>query len=141
MAYSSAMTTVLIEGRVADVPARGGDELWVPVEALDAATGWTLKPEGFCRGDQCIPIPPGREAEFVRGGDVSIGAFADYLGRPIIHDAAHDAWSIGESAGRRMADRDSLQAPDFTLPDLEGREHSLHDHLGRKIFLVSWASW
>jgi peroxiredoxin len=32
-------------------------------------------------------------------------------------------------------------APDFTLPDLEGRLHSLRDYRGRKVFLCSWASW
>ena len=33
------------------------------------------------------------------------------------------------------------EAPDFTLPDLEGRQHSLSDYRGRKVFLASWASW
>jgi peroxiredoxin len=35
----------------------------------------------------------------------------------------------------------SLEAPDFTLPDLEGRPHALRDYRGKKVFLVSWASW
>ena len=32
-------------------------------------------------------------------------------------------------------------APDFTLPDLEGRLHSLSEHRGKKVLLVTWASW
>ena len=35
----------------------------------------------------------------------------------------------------------SLQAPDFTLPDLDGRMHTLSEHRGRKVLLVTWASW
>ena len=34
-----------------------------------------------------------------------------------------------------------LTAPDFSLPDLEGREHSLSDYRGNKVFLATWASW
>ena len=33
------------------------------------------------------------------------------------------------------------QAPDFTLPDAEGNEHSLSDFQGKYVFLDFWASW
>ena len=32
-------------------------------------------------------------------------------------------------------------APDFTLPDLDGKLHSLSDYRGKKVVLMSWASW
>ena len=32
-------------------------------------------------------------------------------------------------------------APDFTLPDSTGRMHRLSDHRGKKVLLVTWASW
>ncbi|MCC7122956.1 MAG: redoxin domain-containing protein [Gammaproteobacteria bacterium] len=35
----------------------------------------------------------------------------------------------------------SLEAPDFTLPDLDGRLHSLSDYRGKKVFLFSWGSY
>ena len=35
----------------------------------------------------------------------------------------------------------SLQAPDFALPDLAGNMHALSGQRGKKIFLVTWASW
>ncbi len=41
----------------------------------------------------------------------------------------------------RAVNRPSLDAPDFTLPDLDGRSHSLADARGRKVVLIAWASW
>ncbi|MBI3853814.1 MAG: redoxin domain-containing protein [Verrucomicrobia bacterium] len=32
-------------------------------------------------------------------------------------------------------------APDFTLPDLKGKAHSLSDFRGKKVLLITWASW
>ena len=33
------------------------------------------------------------------------------------------------------------QAPDFALPDLDGRDHRLADYRGRKVLLATWSSW
>ena len=33
------------------------------------------------------------------------------------------------------------QAPAFTLPDLDGKPHSLSDYRGKKVLLVAYASW
>jgi peroxiredoxin len=35
----------------------------------------------------------------------------------------------------------SLEAPDFTLPDLDGKTYSLSQFRGKKVLLLSWASW
>jgi peroxiredoxin len=35
----------------------------------------------------------------------------------------------------------SLEAPDFTLPDVSGTPHSLSDYRGKKVLLATWASW
>jgi hypothetical protein len=127
--------------RTAAVPE--GDDLWMAVDELTAVTGWELRREGACRGEQCVPIPRGREAEFVRAKPArfNLAALARWLGQPVVHDAAHGVWVVGEAAGDRSRQRQSLRAPDFTLPDLEGRSHSLSDYRGKKVFLVSWASW
>jgi peroxiredoxin len=50
-------------------------------------------------------------------------------------------WVLAESAADRAAALASLEAPDFTLPDPSGRTHSLSDYRGKKVFLVTWASW
>ena len=120
-----------------------GEELWMRADDLHAATGWEIRPEGACRGDVCVPVPRGREGELLRDrpARVNLAALARLLGQPVVHDDAHRVWSFGESAGARGSALRSLEAPDFTLSDLDGRPHALADHRGRKIFLVFWASW
>lgn len=135
--------TVILSGQVPrDVVARtDGDALWLSPGDAEAATGWTLKPEGLCRDDVCVAVPPGREAEFIDGDAVNLAAFWRQAGKPVLHDAASSTWLLGEDAGVRAAALTSLDAPDFTLPDSDGVEHSLSDYRGRKIFLATWASW
>ncbi len=40
-----------------------------------------------------------------------------------------------------MAKLPGKPAPDFTLPDLDGKQVSLHDYRGKLIFLNFWATW
>jgi hypothetical protein len=136
--------TVIYDDRVASISeaeARG-DDFWIPLAAVREATGWELKPQGLCRGERCVPIPPGRRDEFLRGdSDVNLAALARQLGQPVLHDDSHAIWFFGDCAEDRRAALSSLQAPDFRLPDLDGRMHSLSDFRGRKVLLLSWASW
>lgn len=66
---------------------------------------------------------------------------AETAGRPVAVDLEEGAAYLGVPALERARRLASLQAPDFTLPDLDGRLHSLSDHRGRKVFLVAYASW
>jgi AhpC/TSA family len=137
--------TILYKERppyTAAATAEGGD-LWVPADELAAATGWELRPEGACRGDVCVPIPRGREGAFVRErpGRFNLAALARLCAEPVVRDDARGVWSFGTAADARHAEMQSLQAPDFTLPDLDGRPHALSDYRGKKVFLVFWASW
>lgn len=118
-----------------------GDNLWLKAGDAAAATGWTLKPEGFCKGEICVPVPPARTAEFVRGDEVNVAALWRHLGAPVVHDEAGAAWVLGTSAQDRASRLTSLEAPDFTLPDLAGRQHALSSYRGKKVLVVSWASW
>ncbi len=117
------------------------DRAWLPPERLEEATGWALKPEGMCRDDICVPLPPGREAEFVQAGRFNLAAFAEHMGQPIVRDDAANLVVVGEAGAERHSRLASLEAPDFALPDLEGNIHRLSDHRGKKILLVTWASW
>ena len=98
---------------------------------LEEATGWALKPEGLCRDDVCVLVP-----DDVRADPVALWS---RLGWPVA-ESGGDAY-LGEPADRRVEALTGTVAPDFTLRDLEGREHSLSDQRGRKVLLVSWAPW
>jgi hypothetical protein len=137
------MTTILCAGHETQVPGAQaqGDDLWLPLSDLERASGWTLKPQGACLGDLCVPLPDARRHEFVRQEAFNLAALWRRLRKPAVHDEARDTWYFGEAALARRAALSSLQAPDFRLPDLEGREHSLSDYRGTKVFLASWASW
>jgi hypothetical protein len=128
------------ETATAASPAPAGD-FWLSLDDLTSATGWELKPEGVCKDDLCVPLPRGREAEFVRAGAFNLRPFAELMAMPLVVDSTNALAVLGESAQTRAESLRSLQAPDFALPDLEGVEHRLSDYRGRKIFLVSWASW
>ena len=66
---------------------------------------------------------------------------AEAAGRPVAIDTEERAAYLGVSAGERGRRLSSLEAPDFGLPDLSGRVHSLSEHRGKKVFLVAYGSW
>ncbi len=66
---------------------------------------------------------------------------AEAAGRPVAVDREERAAYLGIPAAQRAAALASLQAPDFTLPDLSGRPHSLSAQRGKKVLLVAYASW
>ena len=103
------------------------------------AIGFELKPEGLCRGALCYPIPAG--STLIADGALDLGAFAELSQRPIVFDLDHNAAYLGASSVDRGATLASLEAPDFTLPDLDGKLHSLSDYRGKKVLLVAYASW
>ena len=61
--------------------------------------------------------------------------------RPLAVDRDEGVAYLGETALVRATRLASLQAPDFSLPDLDGRVHSLSEHRGKKVLLVAYASW
>jgi hypothetical protein len=134
---------IIYGGRVSTGVAARAERsaLWLSAEDLERASGWAPKPEGLCKGEVCVPIPPARAVEFAAGGHYNLAALAATLGQPVVHDDEHAVWCFGEAAETRARTLRSLRAPDFTLPDLEGRMHSLGAHRGKKVLLVSWASW
>jgi hypothetical protein len=136
------MTTIIAGDAIHDVAAKpSGADLWLEPRQFETITGFTLKPEGFCRDALCIPIPPQREAEFRHGGAINIAKFAELTRRPWVGTDRGDVWALEEPAETRNEALRSLDAPDFELPDVDGNLHRLSDYRGRKVLLASWASW
>ena len=123
------------------MPDRPIGELWTGVADLERATGWTLKPEGLCRSDVCAVVAPADRERLTDGETVCASRLWETLGRPVLHDEGHSVWMLGEAAADRGRSLESLEAPDFTLPDITGKLHSLSDFRGKKVFLSTWASW
>ena len=129
------MTVILTPTAEYKVSTRDG--LWMSAADAEKVTGWTLKPEGMCRDERCVPLP----AAAVKGTEVDVEAFWQKLGGPVIASHEGDAWALGAPADERNAALEGLQAPDFTLPDVDSKPRTLSELRGKKVFLATWASW
>lgn len=72
---------------------------------------------------------------------VGLAELAARLGRPLALEVPERAACVGASAAERGRALAAGRAPDFALPDLDGRLHTLAEHRGRKVLLVAYASW
>lgn len=138
------MIDVLSAGRhlaTERMPDHATDELWLTKDSLQSATGWLLKPEGLCKDDVCIPLADGIREKLVEGEGVNASGLWRELGRPVLFDSKRNTWMLGEAAADRSRQLDSLEAPNFMLPDIDGILHSLSDFRGQKVLLATWASW
>jgi len=119
-------------------------QLWITTADLTRATGFDVKPQGVCRAELCFPLPKARKQEFLRKSAgkqwFNLLAFAELVHQPVAYDEALATWYFGLRSDQRQT-LSSLEAPDFTLPDMDGKLHSLHEFRGKKVFLVTWASW
>jgi hypothetical protein len=105
------------------------DRLDQPPDQLERRTGWSIKPEGACRGEVCVPLP----------SQFDLKEVAARLRMALVRDEAHGLWALGpEAAGHALA---SAQLPDVVLPDRNGRDFELRSLRGTKVIMVAWASW
>jgi hypothetical protein len=70
-----------------------------------------------------------------------LSAFARLIKQPVVSDQKNGVWYFGARSEEQNMYLVSLKAPNFTLPDLNGKLHSLGDYRGKKVLLVTWASW
>jgi hypothetical protein len=110
-------------------------ELRVGADEFAARTGWVAKPEGLCKGPMCVPLP-----EPYDGGDLDLTVVAQRLGMPIVPDQANGEWALGPATVGGHA-LESADAPDLTLPDLDGNPFELRSLRGKKVVAFAWASW
>jgi hypothetical protein len=145
-AAKELQTTIVYDDTATDLAAsrEDGGQLWITTADLKRATRFEVKPQGVCRDELCFPLPKARQQEFVHKTPpvtwFNMTAFAELVHQPVAHDAALATWYFGLRSDQRQQ-LSSLQAPDFTLPDLQGKLHRLSDFRGKKILLVTWASW
>jgi hypothetical protein len=136
---------LVAEDTIYELAASINDErVLVAADDLARATSWMLKPEGLCRDDVCVPVRD-RAALVASDGGIDLEAFAHVLRLPFASEPGDDNQPIvavlGTPAEVRSAEMASLDAPPFTLPDLDGNFVSLADFKGRKKLLLAWASW
>jgi hypothetical protein len=138
--------TIVYDDTATDLAAAREDagQLWITTADLKRATRFEVKPQGVCRDELCFPLPKARQQEFVQKTPpmtwFNMTAFAGLVHQSVAHDDALSTWYFGLRSDQRQQ-LSSLQAPDFTLPDLQGKLHQLSDFHGKKILLVTWASW
>jgi hypothetical protein len=116
-----------------------GDAIRLPADTAEAATGWSLKPEGLCQGDICVPVHDRATIESDTG--IDLVALADAVHQPLAIDRTAGVAALGHVPGGLSQTLDDDRAPDWTLPDLDGNLVSLADFKGRKKLLLTWASW
>ncbi len=121
-----------------DVTVLSGGPL-IAEDDLDATLGWTLKPQGLCRDDNCVIVPD--RAALGQGDRLDVTAVAALLDRPATHDQESGLVAIGAPRELRRGALQDLTAPDFVLPDLDGTAHALSDHRSKKRLLVAFSSW
>jgi len=132
----------IITDRVASVDAvvdTSRDTFLVDPALLCEALGWDLKPTGLCRGDTCVPV---RDMDALWVGELlDLRAVAAAVRQPSVVDLDAGIMAVALSAELRRAALADLEAPPFTLPDLDGVPHSLEEWAGRKKLLVTFSSW
>jgi hypothetical protein len=143
LAAAGSSATVLYDEHatvIASGPAdskQSGDNLWVRKSDLTRINGFELKPQGACRADVCIPI----KKDMTRGGYFDLTSFARLVGQAVVTDASAGVWSFGEIPAMRGSFLASRVAPDFAVPDRKGRVVHLSGFRGKKVLVVTWASW
>jgi hypothetical protein len=112
-----------------------GNDLWVRSADLPRVNEFEVKPQGACRADICIPLSKDlKKAEWF-----NLSGFARKVGQAAVADS--NVWSYGEVPLLRGTYFNSRIAPDFAVPDRKGHIVHLSDFRGKKVLVVTWASW
>lgn len=108
--------------------------LHISKSEFEDGTGWTLKPEGACQGQVCIPLSQ------PAGDIVDVASIARDMAMPLVASEEHRMWALGPATigSRALA---SAEAPDLKLPDLDGNLFSLSSLRGQKVLLYAWAPY
>jgi len=138
---------VLYNERVVEIDQTLPDatELWVTPEDLTRINDFVLKPQGACLAELCIPILQDRDSDMfvtrANQGWLNFSGLADKLQQASMTDYNDGIWSFGTMPLERQSFFRAGEAPDFELPDRDGNIVKLSDFRGKKVLLLTWASW
>src|SRR3954452_22245815 len=105
---------------------------------LASRTGWTVKPEGACKGPVCAPLPGDARTS---DGRIDAAVLAARLGTPLVRHADAELWALGPETAPTGRALTTAEAPDVTLPDANGVPFTLSSLRGQKVVMVAWGSW
>lgn len=132
------MILIDADGREHELRADGA---YVDAADLAAATGWTLKPEGLCRDETCVPLFGRRVTRPEDESRIDLTEWADAVGLLLALDADEGVAAITDSAEEHRKRVEAGKAPSLPLQDVDGNPLSFEDFSGHKRVLVTWASW
>ena len=146
-ALNAQSATVLYNERVVELEQTLPDatDLWVKPEDLTRVNDFVLKPEGACLDELCVPVLQDRDsAMFItRRGQAwfNVTELADKLQQAYVTDYNDSIWSFGTMPVTRQSFLRGGEAPDFELMGRDGELVRLSDFRGKKVLLLTWASW
>lgn len=119
-------------------------DLWIHENDLTKATGFELKPSGACypKLDICIPLfEKGLIHKTTTGSWLNMSKLSKALELTCIASDDKKAWSLGVIPQVRQLLLDTGKAPDFEIEDIYGNNICLSDFKGKKVLIVTWATW
>jgi peroxiredoxin len=132
------MTTWTVFGELGAAGGGAGEQAVIAAADLAPVTGWAPKPQGWCRGDECIltaSLGPLTGAGVLPAADV-----ARSLGSAFAVDDDHHLAVIGSRADR-VGHLATGVAPDVELVGVDGEVHHLFDRASPKTLVLAFASW
>ena len=121
------------------------DELWIREDELKSATGFELKPHGACLDEICIPMLGDEKDKLLKQKHgkqwVNMSCLSAKLDQKLVYDQSEDIWSLGSIPDQRRSTLESGIAPDFEFDDWQGNTIRLSDYRGKKVLIITWASW
>jgi hypothetical protein len=113
-------------------------DLEMGADEFESRTGWSIKPEGACKAELCVPLPA---TAAPKAGTVDVQVVAEALGMPIARDDERGLTAVGPETAVTGRALTTARAPELELPDVDGRPFRLSSLRGQKVMLLAWASW
>ena len=140
------ITTVLANDKTTEVSTfkENSDNLWIKTNELKVATGFDLKKSGACYDplNICIPLLEDGFIQEKEGSQwLNVSKLATRLEQACVANENQTVWSLGVIPEARKSMLASGIAPDFEIEDINGATIRLTDLRGKKVLIVTWATW